>query len=327
MSDLDVLALGGMRQAAPPRSADTSLTTVGTVLDVNADQALVLVSVHESEGSWVPAVAGRYVRGGSCVVLANPFAGGRSERVLGPVTPRMPWVLATVTALTAGPDRAVVTWDDRQWTLPFIPAVLTVGAEAWVGLDDWGRPVLVHGPSDDAPPAPPMILTTPAVPARSAQATVTIFPQWSGSYRSGSGWDRWNTGRYGGRSTLYQGNGFGSGQMKGLATYGDQLANLAAISIDRVRVILRGVGLSGASGPAVVQGSPHGSQPGGAPTSAGETATAGPDESALLTAAMREDLRTGRSRGLALVGPNYWAVAGAGNTNGLALEVTYTRAV
>jgi hypothetical protein len=200
-----------------------------------------------------------------------------------------------------------------------------------VGLDDWGSPLLLVASSAESTPT-----GTPTAPgggggSTAVQETVRIAPQWSGSWRSiRSAWDRWNTSTYGGRSTLYQGSGFGSGPMIGLATYGDQLANLGATSIDAVRVRLPGVGLSGASGPATVQGSPHGSQPGGAPAGTGSTAIGAYDPSlehdaATLAADTREGMRTGAIKGLVLVGPNYWAVAGAGNGSGMVLDVTFTR--
>lgn len=324
MSELDARNLVSLAPPAPPSGGDLSLSAVATVLEVNADQALVRVQLYESGGSWVPAVAGRYQVGKPARVLLDPWSGGRTVLVLGPVLPHSPWVLATVTALNTDPDRAVVAWGGASWTVPFIPAVYTVGTEVWVGLDDWGRPALVHSSSDDAPPPQATAPQAPSGPPGRIQVTLTVLPQWSGSYRAGSGWDRWNASRreYGGRSTLYQGNGFGSGPMTGLATYGDQLVNLAAISIDRVQVMLRGVGLSGAAGPATVQGSPHGAQPAGAPTSSGTTATG--NGLTDLDAATREGLRTGVLKGLALVGANYWAVAGAGNGDGMALIVTAT---
>lgn len=328
MSELDARALARWSPAAPDRAADTSLTTVGTVLGVDPPAGLVLVSVHQSTGSWVPAVAGRYVVGGPCRVLLDPWSGGRTVTVLGPVAPTSPVVLGTLTVLNPVTNRAAVTVAGTGYTVPFIPSTYTTGAEAWVALDDWGTPVLVLGPSDDPPPPPapptPGPGPAPAPGPTTVQAETVVLPQWSGSYRHNrSAWDRWNTGTYGGRSTLYQGSGYGSGPMTGLATYGDQLVNLGATAIDRVVVVLRGVALSGASGPATVQGSPHGSQPTGAPAAGGETATG--DGGVDLPASIREDMRTGATRALALVGGNYWAVAGAGNGDGMALVVTYTR--
>lgn len=325
MSDLDALRLAGLQPQGPSRAADLSTVAVGRVLGVNAAAGLVLVSVHGSEGSWVPAVAGRYRVAGVCRVLLDPWAGGRTAVVLGAVDPLAPSVLATLTGLDEVANRATVAWAGGPVTVPFLPSTYTISDEVWVDLDDWGRPFRVVGPSDDPPAAAPVVLPSAPASASTAQATTTIFPQWSGSYRTGSGWDRWNTNRYGGRSTLYQGSGYGSGPMKGLATYGDQLVNLGAVTIDKVTVRLVGAGLSGAAGPATVQGSPHGERPDGAPSSSGDTATG--DGVAELPATVREAMRTGAVKGLALVGANYWAVLGAGPGGGMALDVTYTRPI
>lgn len=336
MSDLlDVMGLvSGAMPQAPDASADTELTTVGVVYDVNAAARLVKVGVHDAP-LWLHAMPGRYqvrvvgsaVAGSTSPGLARVLLNattGRAELVLGPVNPRDPEVPGTLTAIDTTAKRATVSVEGASHVLPYKPSTYAVGADVWVGLSDWGVPYLVQGPSDVAAVAstPP---SAPSAPG-SAQTTQTIGPQWSGTWRSTrAAWDRWNTDRYGGRSTLYQGDAFGSGPLKGLATYGDQLVNLGAVSIDRVQVMLRGVGLSGAAGPATVQGSPHGSQPGGAPTSSGDTAAG--DGWVDLPASVREAMRTGAVKGLCTVGANYWAVAGAGNGDGMVLAVTYTRSV
>ena len=224
-------------------------------------------------------------------------------------------------------DVATVTLDGATFSLPYLAGSYTgLPRAVWVTLDDWGRPVLVLGPSGVAdtsvPPPPP---DPGGGGGGTAQVTVSIGPQWSGSYRSSRGaWDRWNTDRYGGRSTLYQGNGYGSGPMVGLATYGDQLVNQGALSIDRVQVALRSVGLASGSPAVTVQGSPHGSQPGGSPTSSGDTAS-GMGGLVDLPPSVREGMRTGAVKGLATVGAAYSAVAGAGNGDGMSLTVTFTR--
>jgi hypothetical protein len=325
LSDLDARLLAGFQPAAPDRAGDLSMVTTGRVLDVDPASSTVRVSVHQSDGSWVRATPARYVIGSVCTVILNPLQGGRAVLVLPSVAPSAPSVLSTLVATDDTTQRATVLWAGEQVTVPFIPSTYTVGDEVWVDTDAWGRPFRVSAPSDDPPP-PPKPVTTPAVvTGASAVATTVLFPQWSGTYRHASTWDRWNVNRYGGRSTLYQGNGYGSGALTGLATYGDQIVNLGAVNIDRARVMLRGVGLSGAAGPATVQGSPHGSRPDGPPTGAGATATG--DGWVDLPASMLDAMETGAVKGLALVGPNYWAVAGAGNGDGMALEVTYRRPV
>ncbi|GAA1404117.1 hypothetical protein [Oerskovia paurometabola] len=322
MSDLDLLL------PDPDAASDDALVTICPCHAVNTTDRLVRVGVR-GEPLWLPAMPGRYQRRGAsgaglARVLLNPGS-GRPSLVLGPIDPLDPVVPATLTAATA--TVATITWAGSAHSLPYLAGAYgALPAPVWVSLSDWGVPLLVLGPSAIAPPPSPPPVPTPPPPSGTStvQVTQTIGPQWSGSWRQSSGrWGDWNASRYGGRSTLYQGNGFGSGPMKGLATYGDQLVNLGAISIDRVQVMLRGVGLAGASGPTTVQGSPHGSQPGGAPASSGPTATG--DGWTDLDAATRNGMRTGAVKALALVGTQYWAVAGAGNGDGMALSVTYTR--
>jgi hypothetical protein len=328
-SDLDLMGvLSPIVPQGPALAADPSLTTIAPVYAVDAGARLVQVGVHGSP-MWLRANPGRYrLRdpggiSGVARVLLNPTT-GRPDQVLAPVDPRDPVVSALLTAINTTTKVATVSVDGVSHVIPYVASTYTVGTPVWVGLSDWGVPQLVYGSSDTA--AAPTV-TPPAPPTSAATVQVVDQPvgaQWSGTYRHNrSAWDRWNGGSYGGYSTLYQGDGFGSGPLTGLATYGDQLVNLGAISIEKIEVTLRSVGLSGASGPAVVQGSPHASQPAGAPTSSGDTAAG--DGAAALTATMREAMRTGAVRGLALVGGNYWAVAGAGNGSGMTLLVTYTR--
>lgn len=325
MSDLDFLAL----DAEAAGGGDKYPVAVGQVLEVDPVGSQVRVSVRGSEGTWIAANADRYRVRGFCNVLLDPSRGGRSVLVLGARDPVDPVAITTLVGAPDDPSNtAVVVWPGGNRTIPFIPALYATNGEVWITLDDWGRPVRVDGPSDVTAPPPPPSAAVPPPSAATAQARVTIFPQWSGTYRVGSTWDRWNATRseYGGRSTLYQGNGFGSGPVKGLATYGDQVANLGATSILDIRVRTRGVGLSGASGPAVVQGSPHGSRPDGAPASSGDTATE-VGGWASLSGPTREAFRVGTMKGLALVGANYWATAGAGNGDGMALDVLFDRPV
>lgn len=308
----------------PGTVADGLLVAEHRVQGVDVAAKLVEVSVR-GERMWLPAAAGRYlsVSAPRCLVLFHPQT-GRPEAVLGPVNPRAGQVPATMTA--AGASTATVTLDGAEFELPFLVGSYGVLPRAvWVTLDDWGTPVLVLGPSAIPDASLPPAETAPPPAASTVQAVVSIPAQWSGSWRSSRGaWDRWNTDRYGGRSTLYQGNGYGSGPMIGLATYGDQLVNLGALSIDRVQVAVRSVGLASGSPAVTLQGSGHGSQPGGAPGVFGDTVS-GMGGLVDLSASMREDLRTGASKALALVGADYSAAAGAGNGDGMALIVTYTR--
>lgn len=330
MSDLDVLGLVSSATAqGPDIAADAGLVVTCPVYAVDATERMVQVGVRGS-AMWLRAVAGRYrarlatpglaTSGGLARVLLNATT-GRPELVLGPVNPADTAVLGTVSA--TGTGTVTVTIDGASSALPAIPSTYTVGQTAWVLLSDWGAPLLVLGPSALTEPT----TDTPTAPPAPTSVTVTgqaVSPQWSGSYRATrAAWDRWNVTRYGGRSTLYQGNGYGSGPMTGLATYGNQLVNLGATTITRVQVRLVGVGLSGAAGPATVQGSPHASQPAGAPSSSGDTATG--DGWVDLPASVCEAMRTGSVKGLCTVGANYWGIAGAGNGDGMVLRVDYTR--
>ncbi|WP_353707599.1 hypothetical protein ABRQ22_17210 [Cellulosimicrobium sp. ES-005] len=319
ISDLDLFT--------PPDGDDGSTSVVCLVQAVDVAGRLVQVTMPGDSTLWLPAQPGRYriadagVGGGLARVLAD---GGRPLLVLGPLDPLDPVVPASMTAI--GATTATVSWNGAGYTLPFVPATYgTLPRDVWIALSDWGTPVLVHGPSATAPPPPPPPPPDPT-PGATVQVTQAIAPQWSGTYRHiRAAYDRWNTDRYGGRSTLYQGDAFGSGPLTGLAVYGDQLVNLGAISFDRVAVMLRPVLPGGSGGPPMtVQAAANGTPPSGAPTVFGPTVS-GAGGWVDLTSDVAEAMRTGGVKGLATVGGNYWAVAGAGNGDGMLLSVTYTR--
>ena len=188
-----------------------------------------------------------------------------------------------------------------------------------------GRAVLVLGPAgvQASPPVPPP-------PPAGQTAVATLLPTSSGTYRVDSGaWDRWNVGSYGGASDVYQGNGYGSGVLIGLACYGEQIVGLGAASITSAVLTLERNG-SGGNAAVVVQGSPHGSRPAGGPSGAGDTAATGVlsatgKTTLALPAGTRESLRTGAAKGLVLVGSVYAGVFGTSRADGLALKLTYTR--
>lgn len=224
---------------------------------------------------------------------------------------------------TAGRAQVTVGEGDPVW-LPYWPGVYTNVTLVWV-LMHRGVPVCVTAPAyaeapEVVPPPPP---PPPPVGTPSTQTvTVVVRPTWSGTYRTiRNAWDRWNADRYGGRSTLYQGNAFGSGELIGLATYGNQITALGALEITRVVVTTK---VATGSGVVVLQGAPHGSKPGGGPSVSGETASG--STSVTLTAAMREALRTGTARSLASVGSSYRGTFGTARADGMALTVTYRRA-
>ncbi|WP_062077666.1 hypothetical protein [Demequina globuliformis] len=162
--------------------------------------------------------------------------------------------------------------------------------------------------------------------------TTTIQPSDSGTYRNSvNRWNDWNRGRWDFPRALYQGNAYGSGDMTGLAVYGSRIANLGAVEITKATLKLKRNDYAGAGAEsAVVRGSTNGSIPGGAPSLTGATVTApsmgkGSTRTVALSSAMREGLRTGSIKGLALVGPGDAGFYGTGGS--MSIEITYVKAV
>jgi hypothetical protein len=237
--------------------------------------------------------------------------------------------IAQLVSINSTTQRATVVLDGGQPVeLPYLPGSYTGFTTVLVLCDpaQGGRGAWVLGPVGalaDAPPAPPP-------PSGTVTASALVLPQWSGTWRvSRAAWDRWNTDRYGGRSDLYQGDGYGSGTLIGLATYGDQIANLGATAITAAVLTVQRNGSGGAAA-VTVQGSPNGTPPAGAPSASGDSASSAvlgaTDRGQItLTAGMREALRTGAAKGLALVGATYAGVFGTSRPDGMALALTYTR--
>lgn len=238
---------------------------------------------------------------------------------------RRPFVVGRLLDVDDTANRAQVTINGSPavW-LPFVPGLYEGVTTVWVLCDPQrsGSGQLVLGPCYQEPPAevPP----PPAEPSTGSEVTATalIRPLGSATFRQIRGaWDRWNTGMYGGASTLYQGDAYGSGPLTGLAWYGDQVVNLGAVAITDITVSTpRATG----SGGVTLQGAAHASRPGGAPSPTGD-APAG-DASVTLTTSMREAFRTGAMKSLATVGGNYRATYGAAHPAGMALSITYRRA-
>lgn len=221
-------------------------------------------------------------------------------------------------------QRATVSIDGSQpVALPYSPGVYTGYATALVLCNplEGGRAVWVLSPVGN----PDVPIPTPPAPPAAVTATATILPTWSGTWRTvRSAWDRWNVDRpeYGGRATLYQGSDYGSGSLTGLAVYGDQITGLGALSIVSATVnLVRATG----SGTPTVQGATNGTPyPAGGPSVTGDTAAG--VGAVPLPVSTCEGLRTGAIRGLALVGGTYAAVFGRSRADGMALQITYTRA-
>ncbi|MEV7874532.1 hypothetical protein [Microbacterium sp. NPDC089188] len=330
MTDLSALNLAGLLTRAtsqgPGVDDDTATVATGVVLDVDTDARRVRVGIRGGD-VWLPAVAGRYARTGPARVLIDPTT-SRPVLALGPSRPLPPVIPATVTGVTDA--RVLVTFDGGAFTVPSVTGVYEVGGTAWVMLDDWGRPAIALGPSVEPPPAQPL----PPVPAQDAvvTATVTIAPQVSGTYSlRESAWDQWHTDRHDGRADIYQGDAAGSGQLRGFAGYGDQIANLGALSIDSAVLTVRRVAEAG-SGSLTVRGTTHGTRPEGEPTdgafalASSEQIPAGGVGSIDLPATLRESMRTGDARGLVAVGTAYGGFGGTATPGSFTLAIRYTKA-
>lgn len=340
MSQFDLIGDAALAPRTIARESDPSTLTVGVLLSIDVATNRALVSVSGSEGAALPFVDGIYKVGQTVYVLRDAFS-GRSVLCLGPTKSDTVRPVGRVTAVDAGANTATVSIGTASFTLPYIPGpTYVVDQDVYVLREPrlGGQPTLILGPcsvapagstdDDDAPSTPPPVGTT-------TTATKTITPAWSGTWSVYRGaWDRWNTERFGGRSTLYQGDPAFSvhGPFKGLAVYGDQIVNLNATAITKLEVRLRGAGLDLASYPSVtVQGSPHGTKPAGSPSSSGPTASGSPGRSGAVWVALPADIRAGflagSMKGLALVGSGYNAVRGTSSGDGMALRVTYTRPI
>lgn len=311
-------------EGLPSGAADTTASTVAVVAGVDVAGRLVMVWVR-GVALWAPAQPGRYVVGGLARVLLDQMTSA-PVLVVGPLEPAAPVAAATVEATTS--ETVTVTWQASPLALPAVASSYTVESQCWVLLDDWGRPCLVLGPTTAAATEPPPPTPPPTPPPAVVQATATIGPQWSSGWRVSGG--RW--GGSDGPTDLFQGTGPGIGTVVGLATYGDQIVNLGAASVLGVRVRVQRLA-GGAYAPVslVLQGSPHASQPGGAPSGSGATVTLpavaiGGWAEADLPAGIVSDLASGAAKGLVVAGSVYSRWGGTATPGSMVLTVTYTRA-
>lgn len=248
--------------------------------------------------------------------LADAISGGFGDD-------KRPWSIAQLLAIDTSKNRAQVSIDNGPavW-LPYVSNVYTSITTVFVIRDPFGSGSgqLVVGPAGtqaapDVPPPPPAPTPT------AHKVTTVIRPSDSGTWSEK--WGRyyaWNVGRYGGSTTLYQGTFSGvSAHLDGIAVYGNQLKSLGASSIDAITLH---VPLITGSGTVQVQGTAQGSLS-GAPSPSGATASG--TGTIALGATIRDNLRTGTSKGLVLVGGAYLAVKGKAYASGMAMTVTYTR--
>lgn len=333
-SILDSLDLTkGLPEGVTPHS-DLGAIATGTLRGLDIPARLAQVSIANSDPVWVPALAAIYVEGGRVRLLRSPLDGGRISACLGPLDAAPLIVSGEVTAISSGTGILTIETAGGSVELPYTAGTYSVGAMVHVLRDpaQFGQPAFVLGPQGGYAGADP---STPGGgagnPGQASNRQIVIVPQWSGSWRGAySRWDSWNTDRYGGRSTLWQGNDYGSGAMTGLATYGDQIVGLGATSIEKMFVsVYRGDSSTSAGKAATLQPSPHGSQPGGAPSASGATVTGpslAPGQSAQveLPSSVYDGFRTGAYKGLATVGGDYAGFLGTSRADGMALVVQYT---
>ena len=228
-------------------------------------------------------------------------------------------VIGVVTAVSGGGTVVSVSVLGSQ------PVALPATASVWSGVRTahvlmdavTGRPVHVLGPAT----APVLPVTQPVAEVTTGATvvrTVTLTPEWSGTWRAGQGWDQWNVGRYGGRTDLYQGV-MGAASLMGMATYGARVTSLGATGVTSATVTVTGNGSNSAGWTAVIQTADRtdsGPTPSGATASVGVRGTG--TSSVDVTALGPELLR---GRGLALVGTDYGALLGTGQS--MSLTLTY----
>jgi hypothetical protein len=221
--------------------------------------------------------------------------------------------------------------------MPYAAGTYTNGEMVDVSLEYVGGVInpYVRGrtggtPGGALPTVPPSAPTTD-------EATALILPEWTGTWDTNSSrYDNHNVGRtaYGGRATLYQGDKYGSGPLVGLATYGEQIVALDAVSIESIVVTLRGAGLAEATYPAIELQAATNAAPSSAPSLAGTAVTGSPGKSGVVNTALHpsvlEGFRIGTYKGVGLAGTGsaeYAAVRGTSDADGMALTVNYTRLV
>lgn len=333
-SKLDDIRLDPSRAEGLRPGTDRGALVTATLVGLDIPRKLAQVSLSGSDGVWVPASPAIYPPGGEVLVSRSPLDGGRLTQCMAPLVDADLIVAGVVRAINAADGTLTVETLGEQHELPYNAGAYTVGAPVYVRRDPqrFGTPVHVDGlqgnyvaPAPETPgggaPNDPKLETRQAV----------IQPQQSGSWRSSQGrWDNWNTDRYGGISTLWQGNDYGSGPMTGWAGFGDQVRNLGATEIVGMWVnVVRADSSTSAGRSATVQGSPDGSRPGGAPGGSGDTATTGgltpgQGQSLQLPGSTYDAWRTGGFKGIRLTGGDYAGFAGTSRADGMALTVHYT---
>ena len=252
-------------------------------------------------------------------------------RLLGaaPVVDRT--LIAPMTLVSVSTDALSAVVQDLgggQVTVACNPSAVWTGVQVAMVIRDPtdGRAVMALCPGSKPVEAPAPV-PSPSEPVV-IRKTDTITPTSTGTYwPGGGGWGRFNSGRYGGVSDLYQGGPeIGVGLLRGVAFYGDRIKALGASKIVNASVHLMGNGSMRGMWSPVIQAATQNGQPSGDVTLTGGTYTgslSGTGETDMNVTAAVELMRTGAAGGLALVGGAYGAVYGTSRGTGMALSVTY----
>lgn len=236
-------------------------------------------------------------------------------------------VRAVAALISTDPDQITATvslYGSPPLTLPMVAGQYHRVNTVYVLLDN-GKPVLVAGPA--ALPAPlPAPTPAPAPPApKTVTVTKTVTPTWTGSWITSG---RWNQGRM--ERSVFQGRYSRWGPYQGVAVYGQQVTALGATAITAATLTVVGQGGGTYMFTPVIQAVREGTRPGGAPSLIGQRHVHGrvsnkATHRVSLPASIREALRTGAARGLALVGPDYGRTGGTDTPAGMALTLTYEK--
>lgn len=259
-------------------------------------------------------------------MLLNDALAGRVR----PGADLRPWTVGTVVSINTSTSRMLVDVDGGEVELPFQGGGYLPGDTVTVIRDPFGTGAgqFVSGrfgaPPPPPPPATPPVPVAEQPPAPTTQrAEATLSPTWSGSWRHIRGaYDRWNENRaeYGGRSSLWQGDGYTSGPMNGIAVYGDQVLGLGAAAIELLELHVV---------PAAHEGTPlfQATRQGGAYP--GVPAPEGPVFGGVgvlhVPDALYEPFRLGTYKGFVTVGGDPLAVRGTSAGNGMALHAVYQK--
>lgn len=330
ISQVDLAKFAALVPEGVKPGSDVSGLSVGTVTGLDIAAGLVQVAVSGSDPLWVPAAPFIYAPGAKVRLRRSPLDGGRLEYCEGPISPAPVVVTGEVTAITD--ETLTVDVLGESWELGYTSSTYDLGERVAVlrhpsgfGVPQWVLGIAGREQAADNPGA------GSGNPGQEESRQATLSPQDSGSFRVSQGrWDTWNTDRYGGAKALWQGNAYGSGPMAGWAGYGEQVVNLRADSIQNIWVdVTRSDSSTSSARSPLLQGSPDGTRPGGAPGATGEGA-GGPGLTPNQSARIRlpdstyEAWRTGGIRGLRATGADYLALYGWDRGGAMALTVQYT---